>query len=85
MMCIIRRKIIDKTINILESKKYEISFEKQLIEGSEELIWHDLLAESDCILEEIDFEKFKEELGGDSNIAHIKSNQFKSFGNISLF
>ena len=34
---------------------------------------------------EIDFDKFKEELGGDLNIAHTKSNQLKSFGNISLF
>ena len=77
--------IIDKTINKVEAKRYEILFEKQLVEGSAELIKHDLLAEPDCILAEIDFDKFKEELGGDLNIAHTKSNQLKSFGNISLF
>ena len=77
--------IIDKTINKVEAKRYEILFEKQLVEGSEEIIKHDLLAEPDCILAEIDFDKFKEELGGDLNIAHTKSNQLKSFGNISLF
>ena len=77
--------IIDKTINKVEAKRYEILFEKQLVEGSEEVIKHDLLAEPDCILAEIDFDKFKEELGGDLNIAHTKSNQLKSFGNISLF
>ena len=77
--------IIDKTINKVEAKRYEILFEKQLVEGSAEVIKHDLLAEPDCILAEIDFDKFKEELGGDLNIAHTKSNQLKSFGNISLF
>ena len=77
--------IIDKTINKVEAKRYEILFEKQLVEGSEEVIKHDLLAEPDCILAEIDFDKFKQELGGDLNIAHTKSNQLKSFGNISLF
>ena len=77
--------IVDKTINKTEAKRYEILFEKQLVEGSEELIKHDLIAEPDCILAEIDFEKFKEELGGDLKTAHTKSNQLKSFGNISLF
>ena len=77
--------IVDKTINKTEAKRYEILFEKQLVEGSEELIKHDLIADPDCILAEIDFEKFKEELGGDLKTAHTKSNQLKSFGNISLF
>ena len=77
--------IVDKTINKTEAKRYEILFEKQLVEGSEELIKHDLTAEPDCVLAEIDFEKFKEELGGDLKTAHTKSNQLKSFGNISLF
>ena len=77
--------IVDKTINKTEAKRYEILFEKQLVEGSEELIKHDLIAEPDCVLAEIDFEKFKEELGGDLKTAHTKSNQLKSFGNISLF
>ena len=77
--------IIDKTINKIEAKRYEILFEKQLFEGSEETIKHDLLAEPDCLLAEIDFEKFKESLGGDLNIAQTKSIQLKSFSNISLF
>ena len=77
--------IIDKTINKIEAKRYEILFEKQLFEGSGETIKHDLLAEPDCLLAEIDFEKFKESLGGDLNIAQTKSIQLKSFSNISLF
>ena len=77
--------IIDKTINKIEAKRYEILFETLLYEGSEELIKHDLLAEPDCVLAEIDFGKFKELLGGDLKIAQTKSAQLQSFGNISLF
>ena len=77
--------IIDKKINKVEAKRYEILFEKQLSEGSEESIKHDLLAEPDCVLAEIDFQKFKELMGGDLKTAQTKSNQLNSFGNISLF
>ena len=77
--------IIDKTINKIEAKRYEILFETQLYEGSNELIKHDLLAEPDCVLAEIDFKKFQELLGGDIKIAQTKSVQLQSFGNISLF
>ena len=77
--------IQDTTINKTEAKRYEILFEQQLVEGSNDLIKHDLLAEPDCVLAEIDFEKFKELLGGDLKTAQTKSVQLKSFGNISLF
>ena len=77
--------IIDKTINKVEAKRYEILFENQLANGSEEIIKHDLLAEPDCVLAEIDFDKFKETIGGDLKTAHTKSSQLNSFGNISLF
>ena len=77
--------IQDTTINKTEAKRYEILFEQQLVEGSNDLIKHDLLAEPDCVLAEIDFEKFKELIGGDLKTAHTKSVQLKSFGNISLF
>ena len=53
--------------------------------GSDEAIKHDLLAEPDCILAEIDYSKFKELIGGDIKTAQTKSNQLNSFGNISLF
>jgi len=77
--------IIDKKINKVEAKRYEILFEDQLVNGSNESIKHDLLAEPDCILAEIDYSKFKELLGGDIKTAQTKSNQLTSFGNISLF
>jgi len=77
--------IVDKQRNKLEAKRYEILYEKELYEGSEDLIKNDLLAEPDCVLAEIDFDKFKEILGGDLQTAQTKSNQLKSFGNIPLF
>ena len=77
--------IVDKKINKVEAKRYEILYENQLIEGSDNLIKHDLLAEPDCVLAEIDFEKFKEALGGDLKKAQTKSNQLNSVGNIPLF
>ena len=77
--------IVDKKINKVEAKRYEILYENELSEGSENLIKHDLLADPDCVLAEIDFEKFKEVLGGDLKKAQTKSNQLDSFGNISLF
>ena len=77
--------IVNKTINKIEAKRYEILFEKKLAEGSNDLIKHDLLADPDCILAEIDYEKFKAELGGDLQTAQTKSIQLQSFNNIPLF
>ena len=77
--------IMDKKINKIEAKRYEILYEDQLVNGSTDLIKHDLLAEPDCILAEIDYDKFKELIGGDIKTAQTKSNQLTSFSNISLF
>jgi cGMP-dependent protein kinase len=77
--------IVDKKINKVEAKRYEILFEKLLSEGTTDVIKHNLTAEPDCILAEIDFEKFKEVLGGDLKTAQTKSNQLTSFDNIPLF
>ena len=77
--------IVDKTINKVEAKRYEILFEKELVNGSKDAIKHDLVAEPDCVLAEIDFDKFKETIGGDLKTAQTKSIQLNSFGNIPLF
>jgi cGMP-dependent protein kinase len=77
--------IVAKKINKIEAKRNEILYEKLLSEGSIEIIKHNLTAEPDCILAEIDFEKFKEVLGGDLKTAQTKSNQLTSFDNIPLF
>ena len=77
--------IVDKKINKVEAKRYEILYEKQLSEGTTEVIKNNLLAEPDCIIAEVEFDKFKEILGGDLKTAQTKSNQLTSFGNIPLF
>ena len=77
--------IVDKKINKIEAKRYEILFEKQLSEGTSDIIKNNLIAEPDCVLAEIDFNQFKETLGGDLKTAQAKSNQLNSFDNIALF
>ena len=77
--------IVDKKINRVEAKRYEILFEKKLSEGAEDDLKNNLVAEPDCILAEIDFDKFKETLGGDLNEAQTKSNQLASFEHVPMF
>ena len=77
--------IVDKKINKVEAKRYEILFEKKLSEGAEDVLKNNLVAEPDCILAEIDFDKFKETLGGDLNEAQTKSNQLASFEHVPMF
>ena len=77
--------IVDKKINKVEAKRYEILFEKKLSENSEDSFKNNLVAEPDCILAEIDFAKFKETVGGDLNEAQNKSNQLASFDHVPMF
>ena len=77
--------IIDKKINKIEAKRYEILYENQLSENADGTIKNDLVAEPDCVLAEVDYEEFKELLGGDLQTAQTKSNQLNSFGHIALF
>ncbi len=76
--------IVDKKINKIEAKRYEILYEKKLSEGSKDVFKNNLVAEPDCILAEIDFDKFKEILGGDLKAAQAKSSQLNTFDNIPL-
>jgi len=77
--------IVDKKINKVEAKRYEILFEKKLSENCEDVLKNNLVAEPDCILAEIDFSKFKETVGGDLNEAQTKSNQLASFEHVPMF
>ena len=77
--------IVDKIMNKIEAKRYEILYESKLYGESEDVFKHDLFAEPDCVLAEIDFKKFKDVLGGDLKTALTKSHQLNSFGNIPLF
>ena len=77
--------IVDKKMNKIEAKRYEILYESKLYEEGEDIFKHDLFAQPDCVLAEIDFNKFKDILGGDLKTALTKSHQLNSFGNIPLF
>ena len=77
--------IVDKKINKVEAERYEVLYEKKLGEGSGDVLKNNLVAEPDCILAEIDFNKFKETVGGDLNEAQTKSNQLASFENVPMF
>ena len=76
--------IVDNKINKIEAKRYEILYEKKLSEGSKDVFKNNLVAEPDCILAEIDFDNFKEILGGDLKAAQAKSSQLNTFDNIPL-
>ena len=77
--------IVDKKINKVEAQRYEVLYEKKLGEGSGDVLKNNLVAEPDCILAEIDFNKFKETVGGDLNEAQTKSNQLASFEHVPMF
>ena len=77
--------IVDKKINKVEAQRYEILFENKLSENSDDIFKNNLVAEPDCILAEIDFNKFKETVGGDLNEAQAKSNQLASFEHVPMF
>ena len=77
--------IVDKKINKVEAERYEVLYEKKLGEGSDDVLKNNLVAEPDCILAEIDFNKFKETVGGDLNEAQTKSNQLASFEHVPMF
>ena len=77
--------IVDKKINKVEAQRYEILFENKLSENSDDIFKNNLVAEPDCILAEIDFNKFKETVGGDLNEAQTKSNQLASFEHVPMF
>ena len=77
--------IVDKKINKVEAERYEVLYEKKLGEGSGDVLKNNLVAEPDCILAEIDFNKFKETVGGDLNEAQTKSNQLASFEHVPMF
>ena len=77
--------IVDKAINRVEAKRYQILYEKKIKEEEKGEIKNNLIAEPDCILGEIDYSKFKEILGGDLLKAKIQSNQLNSIDHIPLF
>ena len=84
-LCVILEgNIIDKTINKIEGKRYEVLFENELANSEEYIIKHDLLADPDCTIAEADFDEIKRALGG-LKAAKNASSQINTLSKIRFF
>ena len=85
-LCVILEgNIIDKTINKVEGKRYEVLFENELVNSEEYIIKHNLLADPDCTIAEADFDEIKRALGGSLKAAKNASSQINSLSKIRFF
>ena len=85
-LCVILEgNIIDKTINKIEGKRYEVLFENELANSEEYIIKHDLLADPDCTIAEADFDEIKRALGGSLKAAKNASSQINTLSKIRFF
>ena len=85
-LCVILEgNIIDKTINKIEGKRYEVLFENELVNSEEYIIKHDLLADPDCTIAEADFGEIKKALGGSLKAAKNASSQINTLSKIRFF
>jgi cGMP-dependent protein kinase len=85
-LCVILEgNIVDKKINKIEGKRYEVLFEDKFASGEEYIIKHDLLADPDCTIAEADFEEIKKSLGGSIKAAKNASSQINTLSKINFF
>ena len=85
-LCVILEgNIIDKTINKVEGKRYEVLFENELANSEEYIIKHNLLADPDCTIAEADFDEIKRALGGSLKAAKNASSQINTLSKIRFF
>ena len=85
-LCVILEgNIIDKTINKVEGKRYEVLFENELANSEEYIIKHNLLADPDCTIAEADFDEIKRALGGSLKAAKNVSSQINTLSKIRFF
>ena len=85
-LCVILEgNIVDKKINKIEGKRYEVLFEEQLANGEEYTIKHDLVADPDCTIAEADFVAIKNALGGSLKAAKNASSQINTLAKINFF
>ncbi len=85
-LCVILEgNIVDKKINKIEGKRYEVLFENKLASGEEYIIKYDLCADPDCTIAEADFEEIKKTLGGSLKAAKNVSSQINTLSKINFF
>ena len=85
-LCVILEgNIVDKNMNKIEGKRYEILFENELVNGKPFILKHDLYPDPDCTIAEADFNEIQKALGGSIKAAKNQSSQISTLEKISLF
>ena len=82
---ILEGSIANKITGYIEAKRYEFLYEDEIFENKPIQLTHDLIAEPDCVLAEIDLDKFQEILGGNLEKIQKTSIEKSSFENIAFF
>ena len=77
--------IINKKTGYVDAKRYEFLYEEEMYKNESITLTHDLIADPDCILAEIDLNKFQEVLGGNLENIQKKSIEKSNFENIAFF
>ena len=85
LIIVLEGNIYAKTINKIKAKRYEFLFEEEMINNKEIILQYNLIAEPDCMIAVIDYNLFKNVLGGDINNIQNESNKIQSLENIYLF
>ena len=85
-MCVILEgNVIDKGTNKVEGKTYELLFEDNVVNEKELKLQNDLVANSNCIIAEANYDDVKVVLGGDIKVAKEVSHALNAIDNIKLF
>ena len=77
--------IFNKDLNKFEAKRYEFLYPDQMNKNTEITLKHDLIAEPDCLLAEIDNSEIISILGGNLQTIQKKSETYKNIKQIALF
>ena len=77
--------IFNKDLNKFEAKRYEFLYPEQINKNIEITLKHDLIAEPDCLLAEIDNSEIISILGGNLQTIQKKSETYKNIKQIALF
>jgi len=85
IIIVIEGNIINEKVNKTICKRYDIAFEDELTNESEDKLNFDLIADPDCLIVKADKNKFFKMLGGDYNDTIKKSTALESLNKIPIF
>jgi len=85
-LCVILEgNIVDKKMNKIEGKRYEVLLEDEMVSKEEYILKHDLVADPDCTIAEADFDEIKNALGGSLKAAKNISSKINTIAKINFF